>query len=51
MSVIEGERVGNDSGEKVFGPWAVSRLGPERCPATYYIFFDQNLFSFLFFIG
>jgi hypothetical protein len=51
LSAIEGREARNDSGGEVVGPWAVSRLGPERCPAAFSIFFYQNLYSFLFFKG
>jgi hypothetical protein len=32
------------------GPWAVSRLGPERCPTAFSIFYFPLLFSFSEFV-
>jgi hypothetical protein len=49
LSATERREAHNDLGGVVVGPWAVSQLGPECCPAALSIFLSKPfLFSVLF---
>jgi hypothetical protein len=49
LSATERREARNNSGGVVVGPWAVSRLGPECCPAALSIFLIKTFyFSVLF---